>query len=580
MHAIHEIQQSEVALREIILRSTSHEEINAELRALCGVANFFPSQRDVEEARGFILIARAAASESGRQWGDFQTPPALARRVCTFLQSNGVVPSVVVEPTYGLGNFLWAASETFESARFYGVEVQPRYQWHFKMRLLEEALQTGLVRGQFELVQDDIFVHQFPPALGEDGEILLLGNPPWVTNAELGGLDSCNLPRKGNLKSLSGLDAMTGKSNFDLGEAVLLRLLDRFASKRGVLALLCKNSVIKNWVERLPKSPYRVYDVQALEIDAPREFGASVSASLLFARFGAPEKSLTCRVGSIYKPQESAKRVFGWHDDKFVADLALYQQGRAFDGVCPLVWRQGLKHDCAPVMELRVEDGRFVNGLGEEVDVEPEWVFPLWKSSDLKGNVAASARRFVIVPQKRLGEDTDCLRHHAPRLWAYLQAHRGALQARKSSIYRGKPAFSVFGLGPYSFACWKVAVSGLYKTPRFSVLQARDGQPPMVDDTAYLLPFERRDEALLVAFLLQSAPARILVESLAFADAKRPFTKDVLMRLDLNALRLAATAQEFERFWGERGQIVDASALNEPLIDVLNRGKSAQLSLL
>ena len=45
-------------------------------------------------------------------------------------------------------------------------------------------------------------------------EILVIGNPPWVTNSKLSSLNSTNLPIKSNFKNHSGLDAMTGKGKF------------------------------------------------------------------------------------------------------------------------------------------------------------------------------------------------------------------------------------------------------------------------------------------------------------------------------------------------------------------------------
>lgn len=47
------------------------------------------------------------------EFGDFQTPQSLADRVCLKLRREGINPSLVVEPTCGLGNFLDAAQRIF-----------------------------------------------------------------------------------------------------------------------------------------------------------------------------------------------------------------------------------------------------------------------------------------------------------------------------------------------------------------------------------------------------------------------------------------------------------------------------------
>src|SRR6185503_4299564 len=83
-----------------------------------------------------------------------------------------------------------------------------------------------------------------------------------------------------------------------------------------------------------------------------------------------------------------AERVIGVRDGMLVADVGVYTTSFASSNELSLTWRQGLKHDAAQVMELRCDDaGRLQNKLGETVDVEPGYVFPLMKSSDLfKGN--------------------------------------------------------------------------------------------------------------------------------------------------------------------------------------------------
>lgn len=555
--AIEEITPAQTGLCALVSRHDSVEAANAQLRELTGIRAFLRESEWERVREGRALFQDSAAPRTIREWGDFQTPPTLARTVCQFLQSQGIAPHVVLEPTYGLGHFLTAALEFFpDAALFYGVEIQVRYEWHFKMTLLQKALRGEVAAKPIHLFHDSIFTHRFEREISESDDLLIVGNPPWVTSAELGALDSANLPVKFNRDNLTGLSALTGKSNFDLNEAILLRLLETFGARRGTLALLCKNSVIKNWVERLPRLSTKVNEVRALEIDAAKEFGAAVSASLLFARFGQDKRVFSCAVATLAAPEKALKR-FGWCGSQFVSNLDSYGQSAALDGVCPVVWRQGIKHDCSAVMELsRVENG-WVNGLGEAVNIESEFVFPLFKSSDLRGVPAVASRKWVIVPQRTLGEDTNGLQKSAPKLWEYLSRNRSALGARKSSIYRGKPAFSIFGIGDYSFAPFKVAVSGLYKIPRFTLLEPIGGQSAMLDDTCYFLGFEGLETARLVTFLLESAPAKSLLESLVFSDAKRPYTKELLMRLDLTTIRARIQAQDFVEFWARHGVDVE-----------------------
>jgi hypothetical protein len=152
------------------------------------------------------------------------------------------------------------------------------------------------------------------------------------------------------------------------------------------------------------------------------------------------------------------------------------------------------------------------------------------KSSDL-GNGRIAIRKAVLVTQRHTGDDTSDIARQAPRTWKYLLRHADVLDGRKSSIYRNRPRFSIFGVGSYSFAPWKVAISGLYKKISFVVVPPCDERPVMVDDTSYSIPCRSKQEAELLFELLSSQAANEFLQSLIFSDSKRPITIDVLRRL-------------------------------------------------
>lgn len=541
-------------LLEMVSAYRNETRANKELKHLTGISGFFSGSKEFEEFRKQLALpVSTQARGKGREWGDFQTPLSLALRGCQYLVEHGVSPRTIIEPTYGTGHFILAALKSFPAAELvYGIEIQERYEWHFKSSLLMKALNGYRASVDIELHRDDVFSHRFPDRLLNSEDILIIGNPPWVTSAELGALDSRNLPVKRNLKALGGMDAMTGKSNFDIGEFILLRLLELFSTRRGWLAMLCKNSVIKNLIHILQKRPFSISDIQALEIDAGKEFNASVEASLLLLNMGTTNPSFTCRVASLMHPDRT-KRHFGWARKKFVSNIEDYESSREFDGISPLEWRQGIKHDCARIMELNSVEGRLINGLGEAVDIESEMTYWLLKSSDLRAFEVNNAKKKVIVTQHQLGEETSKLETLAPALWRYLTRNSRHMEARKSSIYRGKPPFSIFGIGSYSFMPYKVAISGLYKEPVFSIVPPITARPVMVDDTCYFLGFDKYRDALFTASLLNSELVKRLLRAIVFADAKRPYTKEVLMRIDLARVALSISLQSIRGFWTNIG---------------------------
>ena len=195
-----------------------------------------------------------------------------------------------------------------------------------------------------------------------------------------------------------------------------------------------------------------------------------------------------------------------------------------------------MKHDCAQVMELSGQGGSLVNGNGDSVHIEEELVYPLVKSSMLKHPVIAETIKYVIVTQKHIGEDTNRLADMYPKAWAYLQRHSECFVRRKSIIYRNAPPFSIFGVGDYSFATYKVGLSGFYKKPLFALLDPIHGKPTFLDDTLYFLSFSNRAHAYLAMLLLNEASVQEFLKGICFIDSKRPFTKKVLERIDFRKI--------------------------------------------
>ncbi|GAC1418397.1 MAG: class I SAM-dependent methyltransferase [Candidatus Velthaea sp.] len=347
------------------------------------------------------------------------------------------------------------------------------------------------------------------------GTLAVIGNPPWVTAAALGKLASdAPQPPRSNPKRLRGLAAQTGAANFDVAEFLLLKLLTELAEAPLELALLVKESVARNVLAATRSLGVGLAAAEIVRIDARRWFGVAVDACCLFATISPTPREVRVLV----RPDFGAEPL-GTYDP-----FAQPQPDAA------IAWRQGIKHDAAAVFELCAAADGWHNGFGDRIDVEDAYVYPLQKARQLH---AGSQERStaLIVPQMRLNESTAPLRERAPKLHAYLHAHAQRLAARKSSIYRGAPPFAVFGIGPYSFARWKVAVAGFYAEPRFRLLGPVDGRPVMLGDTAYFVPFEAEGPARAFADLCRSGPVSAAIAACA-VRGKRPITKHLLDRID------------------------------------------------
>lgn len=153
-----------------------------------------------------------------------------------------------------------------------------------------------------------------------------------------------------------------------------------------------------------------------------------------------------------------------------------------------------------------------------------------------KSPIISDFSKYVLVTQKKVRENTSHIADDSPRTWGYLVSHRDLFRKRKSSIYRNAPDFSMFGIGEYSYAQYKVGVSGFYKKPLFSVLVSPNSVPVMTDDTSYFICLPTYDTAYVAMLILNSSRVQKFLSTIAFLDAKRPYTKKVLERIDFHKI--------------------------------------------
>lgn len=470
-------------------------------------------------------MTRKAEQATRVEFGDWQTPLPLARQVVQLLAEKGVTPRTVVEPTCGEGTFLQAAAEQWPQARLLGFELNPDY--------VERAREKVAAAQDASIAYQDFFSANWDLVVRDAANpVLFLGNPPWVTSSTLGGFGGDNLPQKTNFKALKGLDAITGKGNFDVSEWMMLRLLGATMGAQSVIAMLCKTAVARRLLEACASERWCVTGEMWM-IDAKRYFDASVDAVLLVMHTSARERGSINLAWSVYPSIEatSPSGKVGVVEGVLASDLDGYRETQRFAGPNGPAWRSGLKHDCSRVMEFSYTDDGLRNGFGDTVHLEPELVFPLLKGSDV-ANGRLAAQRGVLVPQRFLGQSTSLLAHQYPKAFSYLMSHEQALSARKSSIYKHQPPFSVFGVGDYTFAPWKVAICGLYKRLTFQLVGPQAGKPVVFDDTCYFLPFNDEASARAMFAVYTSPEAQRYFQSRIFWDSKRPISKSILQSLD------------------------------------------------
>jgi len=473
------------------------------------------------------------------EFGDFQTPDFLAKAVCKRLSQLGICPEVVIEPTCGLGAFVLAAAEAFPKARqILGFEVNTEYLGALQARI---AHIQDLARIRLE--QADFFATDWQKKLAAvTGNLLILGNFPWVTNAGLGSIDGENLPVKTNFLRHKGLDAITGKANFDISEWMLIETLRWFHGRSGVVAMLVKTAVARKLLAYAQQNRLAVRDASIIKIDAKKAFNASVDACLLVMNLDQ-NQSRSSHDYTVYESlEETSGHRVGHRNGLTIADLETFDKLAFLVGKSPQKWRSGIKHDAAQVMELTRTETGLENGTGQAVDIEDNYLYPLLKGSDI-GSDKAWRGRYVLVTQQFVGQRTDTIRELAPKTWQYLLDNKPALDARASTIYKNNPIFSLFGVGDYAFRPWRIAICSLYKTLRFRLVGPMGNRPVMFDDTVYYLSFNTQAEAETALAQINSAASLNLLSSLIFWDDKRPIKTSLLNIVDWSLIG-SSQAQE------------------------------------
>ena len=464
-----------------------------------------------------ILMGSASMEKFNRkEFGDYQTPLFFTDTICEYLKNElKIMPEIIIEPTCGIGNFLKSTSEFFPNSELYGIEIDPA-----KLKEVDETIPN------LTLINEDIFKFKFEN-IDKSKPILIIGNPPWATNTELSKLNSNNLPEKSNYRNEMAIDAMTGDSNFDISEAIIRKIVNECQDTTSTIALLCKTIVSRNLFKELIANNTQYSFIRQLNFNSSRIFRIDAEACLFVLQFGGtPLTDRTCGVSDFSNPNKILHR-FGFKDDNFYSNINCIP---SIDGECVFEWRQGVKHDCSSIMELDCVDGHLFNRNGDELSIETDLVYPLLKSSQVKKPIITETSKHILITQKRINQDTSCIKDEAPETWKYLNDNKEYFDKRKSSIYTDKPDFSIFGIGDYSFKKYKVAVSGFYKNPVFSLVYS--DKPIMLDDTCYFLSFDNYDHAYVTMLILNTPLVKSFLKNIAFLDSKRPYTKRVLKRID------------------------------------------------
>lgn len=463
------------------------------------------------------------------EFGDFQTPTDLCDLACDVMIKLGIQPASIIEPTCGKGNFFFSAIKKFPNLKkAICNEINSEY-----IKEITDNPMFNKYKKIIEVKNEDFFgVNWIDISNKIDKPVTFIGNPPWVTNSKLGTIKSTNLPQKTNFQGLKGLEALTGSSNFDISEWMLIAIANILNRKDGHLAMLVKTSVARKILTFIWRNNFNLKRSHIYRIDSTKYFNVSVDACLLFCEF--TKKETTNFDAQVFQSLSSIEptRTIGFRDNQIIANIDAYSRINNITGKNKdYTWRSGIKHDCSKVMELKIINGNYINGFDEIVDIEEDYLYPMLKSSDLANN--RQPTRWMIVTQKKVGQDTSEIKTKAPKTWKYLKKHSEQLDKRGSSIYKKNISFAIFGVGDYTFSDWKVAVSGFYKDIKFRLIGKIEKKQIVFDDTCYFISCKSEKEAQDITSMLNSMVGKELLDAFVFWDAKRPVTSQLLNKIDI-----------------------------------------------
>ena len=442
---------------------------------------------------------------------NYQTPLFFTDMICEYLKNDlNISPDIIIEPTCGIGNFLKSTSKFFPNKFQYGIDIDKT-----KLDKIDKQIPNC------KLINEDIFSLKFNK-IEKDKSYLIIGNPPWIKNEKISKVYTKKNPNYNNSNSKSKLTS--DNEYLDISESIILKMINTFKNTQSTIAVLCKTTVSRNIFLKLIKNNVKYSLIKQINLNSKKIFNINVDSCLLIIQFCSKNLNETaCKVSDISNPNKILYEIIPPTKNNSNNNYQI-------DGTFPLEWKQGVKHDCAKIMELTCHNHKLINKKGNEVFIETTFLYPLIKSGDLKKPIINTTSKYIIITQKNIKQNTRHIQSKAPKTWAYLTDNQKYFDDRKSAIYKNTPKFSI-GIDESSFKKYKIAISGFGKNPNFSLIYNK--KPIMVSDTCYYISLDNYDSAYITLLILNSELVKKFLKKIAVIKSKRPFTKKILKRIDI-----------------------------------------------
>jgi hypothetical protein len=180
------------------------------------------------------------------------------------------------------------------------------------------------------------------------------------------------------------------------------------------------------------------------------------------------------------------------------------------------------------------------------MELEPDLLHPLLRGRDIRRWQAQPLAYLLMTqdPQTRRGLDPKIMQTCYPKTWAYLKRFEKELLQRSgfqryftrkqgSQVIETAPFYSMFNVGEYTFAPWKVVWPNMGNRIEASVVSDLDGKPVIPQHIVSLVPLTCDSEAHYVCALVNSAPFQSAAYAYAQAGGKSFGTPHILENICL-----------------------------------------------
>ncbi|MCS7298316.1 MAG: SAM-dependent methyltransferase, partial [Bacteroidia bacterium] len=437
----------------------------------------------------------------------------------------------------------------------------------------------------------------------------IVGNPPWINWEHLPDKYRQSLKplwERYGLFPHGGIDTILGKGKKDIAQLMTYVVCDMLLKPQGKLGFIITQSVFKTagagegfrrWEIPSPSgqapTPLKVIEVHDLVELQPFEAASNRTAVIILQkgqpttypvpyilwRKGntsfTPESSLSevyeatqryALTARPINPQEATSVWLTLSEDttqaiqKVLGPSAYEAHAGAYSGGANAVyWLQVIDHRPDGLLIVQnITEGAKIK-LPDVIEaVEPDLVYPLLRGRDIQRWRAVPSAHILMVqdPKTRRGIDEVLMQEKYPKTYGYLKRFEPVLRQRKSRgisdmLKKGAPFYTMFGVGDYTFAPWKVVWTRIAKIEA-AVVSTREGKPVIPQETITLVACDYPEEAYYIAALVNSSLFQYAAVSYSQEGGKSMGSMHVLEHIRIPAFernhpthsRLAELSQE------------------------------------